>query len=104
MAFLGPIPYIFVEAILTCFSATDLAPEIYNMIDPSFYKSSRLEYHKEKGVVSFLMIFCIFHFKGGIPQRRDCPSMKLMTSNCIFPRNRKRKVESRSSFPATPFG
>jgi hypothetical protein len=35
MAFLGPIPSILVEAILTCSSGTDLAPEIYNILYPS---------------------------------------------------------------------
>lgn len=43
MAFLGPIPSIFDEAILTCSSSTDLAPEIYDILDPSFYESSRME-------------------------------------------------------------
>ena len=35
MAFLGPIPSIFVEAILTCLSSTNLAPEIYDILYPS---------------------------------------------------------------------
>lgn len=35
MAFLCPIPSIFVEAILTCESGTDLAPEIYDILNPS---------------------------------------------------------------------
>ena len=34
MAFLGQIPSIFVEAVLTCLSAIDLALEIYDILDP----------------------------------------------------------------------
>lgn len=51
MAFLGPIPSILVEAILTCSSATDLAPEIYDILDPSFSLTSLLGWN-HKWVVS----------------------------------------------------
>src|SRR4051812_18632617 len=37
MAFFGPIPSIFVEAILTCSSGSDLAPEIYDILYPYLF-------------------------------------------------------------------